>query len=531
MKGIIRLVSVIAVGVAVLSSSLPANAQSLPTNDHFVNATSIGTWPFAVSGSNHGASTEEGEPRPCGAIGKTVWYRLSPTSDVDLAADTLLTTDMDTVLAVYSGSTLDSLTLIQCNDDASTPVLHSEIQFTALAGQTYYIQLGGFNDTTGDFEFHVQETRTLTVTRSGAGTVTSAPTGIACGSDCTNRYNLGTDVTLTAAPETDYNFTGWSGACTGTGDCTVTMDQARGVTATFVFADRDDDGVPDGADNCADADNADQVDSDGDGVGDVCDADRDGDGIDDATDNCDTSANPSQTDSDSDGLGDLCDSDRDGDSIANATDNCADVPNADQANLDGDGAGDVCDADQDGDGIDDATDNCDTSANPSQTDSDSDGIGDVCDADRDGDGAVNVQDNCPDDANPGQADADVDGIGDPCDSDRDGDGVTNVGDNCSDSSNPDQLDADGDGIGNACDSDRDGDGVLNTADNCAGVANPGQLDSDNDGLGNACDPDADGDGITDTAPPQRKGQCTNGGWKNFNNPSFKNQGECVRSTS
>jgi hypothetical protein len=39
--------------------------------------------------------------------------------------------------------------------------------------------------------------------------------------------------------------------------------------------------------------------------------------------------------------------------------------------------------------------------------------------------------------------------------------------------------------------------------------------------------DLDGDGIPDTAPPTTKDQCKKDGWKSFNNPTFKNQGDCV----
>ena len=39
--------------------------------------------------------------------------------------------------------------------------------------------------------------------------------------------------------------------------------------------------------------------------------------------------------------------------------------------------------------------------------------------------------------------------------------------------------------------------------------------------------DLDGDGIPDTAPPTNKDQCKKNGWKSFNNPTFKNQGDCV----
>lgn len=76
---------------------------------------------------------------------------------------------------------------------------------------------------------------TLRVALSGQGdgTVTSDPAGIDCGTDCSESYSATTDVTLTAAPDTASEFTGWSGACTGLDPCTVTMDVSRNVTATF----------------------------------------------------------------------------------------------------------------------------------------------------------------------------------------------------------------------------------------------------------------------------------------------------------
>ncbi len=77
---------------------------------------------------------------------------------------------------------------------------------------------------------------TLTVTKAGtgSGTVTSNPAGIACGATCAAAFEYGTSVTLTATPAAGSTFTGWSGeGCSDTGTCTVTMTQARGVTATF----------------------------------------------------------------------------------------------------------------------------------------------------------------------------------------------------------------------------------------------------------------------------------------------------------
>jgi hypothetical protein len=70
-------------------------------------------------------------------------------------------------------------------------------------------------------------------TGSGNGTVTSNPAGINCGADCLQSYTAGTVVTLAATPAAGSSFSGWSGACTGTGSCSVTMSESRSVTAAF----------------------------------------------------------------------------------------------------------------------------------------------------------------------------------------------------------------------------------------------------------------------------------------------------------
>lgn len=77
--------------------------------------------------------------------------------------------------------------------------------------------------------------KTLTVSTSGdgSGTVTSTPAAIDCGVTCSASLEQGTKVTLTATPASGSNFGGWSGACSGTGDCQVTMSEAKAVTATF----------------------------------------------------------------------------------------------------------------------------------------------------------------------------------------------------------------------------------------------------------------------------------------------------------
>jgi len=69
----------------------------------------------------------------------------------------------------------------------------------------------------------------------GTGTVTSSPGGINCGGNCSASYNMSTAVTLTATPETLSIFNGWTGCDAASGTtCTVTMDRARTVVASFL---------------------------------------------------------------------------------------------------------------------------------------------------------------------------------------------------------------------------------------------------------------------------------------------------------
>ena len=73
----------------------------------------------------------------------------------------------------------------------------------------------------------------------GSGTVSSAPAGIDCGLDCSEPYSAGSSVTLTASPDPGSLFSGWSGDCSGTGACILTMDGDHSVTATFSLPSSD----------------------------------------------------------------------------------------------------------------------------------------------------------------------------------------------------------------------------------------------------------------------------------------------------
>ena len=73
----------------------------------------------------------------------------------------------------------------------------------------------------------------VTLAGDGSGSVLSNPAGINCGTACDDEFVGGTVVTLTATADAGSLFTGWDGACSGTTDCAVTIDDSNHVTATF----------------------------------------------------------------------------------------------------------------------------------------------------------------------------------------------------------------------------------------------------------------------------------------------------------
>ncbi len=124
-----------------------------PPNGDFANAYVVPeALPYTNSQATLSATTEVGEPSPCGGIASTVWYSFTPSASQIIMVDTF-DSDYDTVLAVHTGPSVGSLTLVGCNDDSDGQ--QSQVQFSAIGGTTYHIQVGGFFGSMGDLVFTV----------------------------------------------------------------------------------------------------------------------------------------------------------------------------------------------------------------------------------------------------------------------------------------------------------------------------------------------------------------------------------------
>lgn len=110
-----------------------------------------------------------------------------------------------------------------------------------VAGNALPASAGAAECTTcgGEEEPPIEEIeQTLTITVNGVGSVQQGTTGLCQNTTggsktCEVEFPEGQALTLSAQPGAGLNFLGWSGDCSGTGNCEVTMDEARAVTATF----------------------------------------------------------------------------------------------------------------------------------------------------------------------------------------------------------------------------------------------------------------------------------------------------------
>jgi uncharacterized delta-60 repeat protein/uncharacterized repeat protein (TIGR01451 family) len=162
-----------AMALAALALLAARQAQAQPTNDNFANALVLtGSW-GGDTNDNSGATAEPGEPSHAGfPATSSIWYKWTAPYNGEVTIDTMGSA-IDTVLAVYVGSSVSALTQVAANDDIypttqiniSGPNAFlqpfngpSELRFNAKAGTTYYIAVDGKFGITGpinlNFAYH-----------------------------------------------------------------------------------------------------------------------------------------------------------------------------------------------------------------------------------------------------------------------------------------------------------------------------------------------------------------------------------------
>lgn len=126
-----------------------------PANDNFAAAQVISGCSGSVNGTNLGATREAGEPNhlsstndPTGGGSRSVWYQWQAPSSGS-ATITTAGSAFDTVLGVYTGTSVGSLTVIgQGDDNPADPTNDktSVVTFNATAGTIYRIAVDGYNN-------------------------------------------------------------------------------------------------------------------------------------------------------------------------------------------------------------------------------------------------------------------------------------------------------------------------------------------------------------------------------------------------
>ncbi len=134
-------------GTALSAQSFTVTSGS--DNDQFANAQVLTGSATIVVGQNLTATKEPGEPAHAGNPGgRSVWYRWTAPANGTWALDTA-GSSFDTILAVYTGATVNALTVVASNDDARDD-LSSRVTFTATSGTTYQIAVDGYGGGNGN---------------------------------------------------------------------------------------------------------------------------------------------------------------------------------------------------------------------------------------------------------------------------------------------------------------------------------------------------------------------------------------------
>jgi hypothetical protein len=202
-----------------------------PPNDIFANALQLTAMPELAVVNTLRATKELGEPDHAGNPGgKSAWWRFQPPADGMLQLTTTNST-FDTLLAVYTGSSVSQLTLVAANDDAydGAPDGFSSLALAVKSNQVYRIVVDGYDAASGvvflGYEFTPVAVYRLTVNNTVGGVV--SPSAVDVVSNST--------VSVLAVPNPEFRFDNWDGDVVSSANpLSVVVNGDLSITAHFV---------------------------------------------------------------------------------------------------------------------------------------------------------------------------------------------------------------------------------------------------------------------------------------------------------
>ncbi len=151
-----------------------------PANDDFANRAFLTDNAATVAATNQNATVQPGEPNHAGKPGgASLWWSWTAQVSGPVTVSTL-GSSIDTLLAVYTGSSLTNLQVVAANDDDPDGGSTSRLSFIAVAGTQYSIAVDSFGGATGVIQLNLQATQpagpALKAEISGKNIILSWPT-------------------------------------------------------------------------------------------------------------------------------------------------------------------------------------------------------------------------------------------------------------------------------------------------------------------------------------------------------------------
>lgn len=212
--------------------TLQVNYRAIdPPNDLFATAVALTNRSGVLAANTRNASKELGEPNHAGfAGGRSAWWSFAAEMDGILEVSTTNST-FDTVMAIYTGNRVDTLTPLAANDDAYlyAPGGFSQIRQPVRAGETYRIAVDGYDAAGGamflSYNFSTGVVYRVNISTSAGGSV--SPSSV--------EVPAGTVLTFTATPELGNAFSIWSGDVVSMSNpLTVTVGGDLNLKAEFL---------------------------------------------------------------------------------------------------------------------------------------------------------------------------------------------------------------------------------------------------------------------------------------------------------